>query len=124
MSIKEAFVGPLRETYRRARIAVTIALSTLEKITLLKTWILPKSLLTARAYVADKSVVSALNNVYNGLFYFESWGITTHQISQHRDQGGYAVPMPQTWLAAQGRLNSRSTDVPSDHAYACSSSFH
>ena len=102
VSVKEAFVGPMREAYRRARIAATIALSTPEKITLLKTWILPTLLLTARAYVADRSVVSALNNVYNILFSFDSWGITTHQISQHRDRGGYSVPMPQTWLAAQG----------------------
>ena len=100
--VKEAFVGPLREAYRRARIAATIALSIPEKITLLKTWILPTLLLTARAYVAHRSVVSALNTVYNILFSFDSRGITTHQLSQHRDQGGYSVPMPQTWLAAQG----------------------
>ena len=62
---KEAFVGPLREAYRRGRIANTIALSIPEKITLLKTLILPTLLLTARAYVGDRSVVSALNIVYN-----------------------------------------------------------
>ena len=58
--------------------------------------------LTARAYVADRSVVSALNTVYNILFSFDSWGLTTHQLLRHRDQGGYSVPMPKTWLAAQG----------------------
>ena len=102
VSVKEAFVDPLREAYRRARIAATIALSIPEKITLLKTWILPTLLLTARAYVACRFAVSALNTVYNILFCFDSWGITTHQLSQHRDQGGYSVPLPQTWLAAQG----------------------
>ena len=102
VSVKEAFVGPLREAYRRARIAATIALSIPEKITFVKTWILPTLLLTARAYVADRSVVSALNTVYNILLCFDSWVITTHQLSQHRDQGGYSVPLPQTWLAAQG----------------------
>ena len=68
VSVKEAFVGPLRGAYRRARIAATIALSIPEKITLLKTWILPTLLLIARAYVADRSVVSALNTMYNILF--------------------------------------------------------
>ena len=102
VSVKEAFVGPLREAYRRARIAATIALSITEKATLPKTWILPALLLTARTYVADRSVVLAPNTVYNILFCFDSWGITTHQLSQHRDQGGYSVPLPQTWLAAQG----------------------
>ena len=102
VSVKETFVGPLQEAYRRARIAATIALSIPEKITLLTTWILPTLLLTAIAYVADRSVVSALHAVYNMLFCFDSWGITTHQLSQHRDQGGYSVPLPQTWLAAQG----------------------
>ena len=40
------------------------------------TWILPTLLLTATAYVGDRSVVSALNNVYNILFSFDSQGIT------------------------------------------------
>ena len=102
MCVKEAFVGPLREAYRRARIAATIALSIPETTTLLKTWILPTLLLTAKAYVADRSVVSALHTVYNILFRFDSWGITTHQLSQHRDKGGYSVPLPQTCCAAQG----------------------
>ena len=102
VSVKEAFVGPLREAYGRARIAVIIALSIPEKITLPKTWILPTLLLTARAYVAHRSVVSALNTVYNILFCFHSWGITTHPLSQHRDQGGYSVRLPQKWLAAPG----------------------
>ena len=53
-------------------------------------------------WVADKSVVCALNNVYNVLFSYDSRGITTHQISQRKDQVGYSVPMPRTWLAAQG----------------------
>ena len=72
MSVKEAFVGPLREAYRRARIAATIALSIPEKITLLKTWILPTLLLTARAYVADRPVVSALNTTSSVLRVAES----------------------------------------------------
>ena len=55
--VKEALVGPLREAYRRARIAATIALCIPEKITLPKTWILPTLPLTARAYVADRLVV-------------------------------------------------------------------
>ena len=49
VSVKEAFVGPLREAYRRARIAATIALSIPEKITLLKTWILPTLLRVGNA---------------------------------------------------------------------------
>ena len=72
MSVKEAFVSPLREAYHRAQIAATIALSIPEKITLLKTWILPTLPLPVCAYVADKSVVCALNNVYNVLFSFDS----------------------------------------------------
>ena len=100
--VKEASVGPLSEAYRRARIAATIVLSIPEKITLLKTWILPTLLMMARAYVADRSVVSALNTVYNILFCCDSWGIKTHKLSQRRDQGGYSVPIPQTWLAAKG----------------------
>ena len=70
--VKEAFVGPVREACRRARIAATIALSIPEKITLPKTCILPTLLLTARAYIADRSMVSALNTVYNILFCFDS----------------------------------------------------
>ena len=100
--VKEAFVGPLREAYHRAHIAATIAPSIPEKITLRKPWFRPTLLLTAKAYVSDWCVVSTLNMVYNILFGFDSWGITTHQLSQHRDQGGYAVSLPQTCLAAQG----------------------
>ena len=101
VSTKEAFLGPLREAFRGARLAATISLSIPERISLLKIWILPTLLLTARAYVADAAVTLALNNVYNVLFGFGSWGITAHQLSQHRDKGGYAVPMPKTWLAVQ-----------------------
>ena len=102
VSVNEAFVGPLQEAYCRARNVATITLSIPAKTTLLKTWILPTLLLTPRAYVADRSVVSALNTVYNILFCFDNWGITTHQLSQHRDRGGYSVPSCQTGLAAQG----------------------
>ena len=102
--VREAFVGPMREAYRRARRVATTALSIPEKISVLKTRVLPTLRYTVCAYVADKSVVFARDNVYNVLFCFHSWGITPHQMSQYRDQGGYSVPMPQT---------CRSTNVPS-----------
>ena len=102
VSTKEAFRGPLHEAFCRAGIAATVSLLIPQRIPLLMSWIFPTLRLTTRAYVADASVTSTVNNVYNVLFGFDNWGITAHQLSQHRDKGGYTVPMPKTWLVAQG----------------------
>ena len=55
VSTKEAFLGPMPTAFRKAQIATTVSLSVLEKISLLKIWILPTKLLAAGAYVADAS---------------------------------------------------------------------
>ena len=81
LSIKEAFLGPLKEAFRRVSVVANIGLTIAEKVQLLKVWIHPMFLLMARAYVADKSAVSALNNVYCVLFGFDNRGLTCHQLS-------------------------------------------
>ena len=81
VSTKEAFLGPLHDPCRWARAAATLSLFILENNSLLKVWILPTLLLTARAYVADASATLPPNNVYTVLFGFIIWGITTPRLS-------------------------------------------
>ena len=100
----KAFAGPVAEAFRRAKLASCLDLTIKEKLVLLKTWVLPVSLLTARAYVAEHSTSSALTNIYNMLFSFDSRGVTLHQLSQDRDHGGYTLPLAHTWLMAQAGL--------------------
>ena len=54
--------------------------------------------------MADKGTASALANIENVMFAFDSWGLTVHQPSQRREDGGFALPLPQTSLAAQASL--------------------
>ena len=63
VSVALAFAAPLAKAFRCAKLASYLQLSYAEKWTLLKMWIPPVLLLTARAYVADKGTVSALANI-------------------------------------------------------------
>ena len=105
-SVKEAFWGPLQEAYRRTGVASSRGLTIAEKVQLLEVWVLPTLLLTVRAYVAHWLVVSIVGQVYHVLFGFDSWGLTCHLLSQRRENGRYDLPLPETWLQAQGALTS------------------
>ena len=59
------------------------------KVQLLKVWVPPTLLLIARTYLANRSVISAVRHVYHVLFGFDSWGLTCHQLSQRKENGGY-----------------------------------
>ena len=100
----KAFAAPLAEAFRRAKLASYLDLTIKERLILLKTWVLPVLLLTARAYVADHTTPSTLTNIHNILFSFDSWGVTLHQLSQTKEYGGYALPLAHTWLMAQAGL--------------------
>ena len=58
-------------------------LSTLtERIEISNTWILATLLLTAKAYLATDVVVRSLKLVCNTVLGFDSWDVTTTQLSQ------------------------------------------
>ena len=84
ISVKEAFLGPLQEAFRRARVASIPRLTIADKVQFLKVWVLPTLLLTARAYVADWSIISAARQVYHVFFGFDSWGSppTSYRIAE------------------------------------------
>ena len=48
ISVKETFLGALQEAFRRARVASSLELTIAEKVQLLKVWMPPTLLLTAR----------------------------------------------------------------------------
>ena len=92
----KAFAAPLAEAFRRAKLASHLDLTIKERLVLLKTWVLPVLLLTARAYVADHTTSSDLTNIHNILLSFGSWGVALHQQSQAKENGGYALPLAHT----------------------------
>ena len=57
---KHAFAAFMAEAQRRVNIASTLGLSLHERVQILKVWILPVLLLTARAYYPNPVVVSSL----------------------------------------------------------------
>ena len=97
----EAFSFPLAEAQRRASRLAALQFSLRERILLLKTWILPTVLLTARAYFPSDITIKALKGVFNTALGVDSWGVTLDQIAQLPELGGYQLPTPKVWLHAQ-----------------------
>ena len=81
------------------------ALSKKEAIILLKTWILPTVLLTARSYFLCDIVVRSLKVVFQTTLGVDSWGVTRHELAQEPDCGGDRFPTPKVWLQAQFGLS-------------------
>ena len=72
----QAFAKALGEARRRASQLSLFPLTLLERVQLLKVWILPVLLLTARAYHASEQEERSLKTVYNTALGFDSWGVT------------------------------------------------
>ena len=74
-------------------------------IILLKTWVLPTILLTARAYFPTEVTIKAPKL----LFFFQtalgadSWGVTFHELAQEPQLGGYQLPPRKGHLVASFR---------------------
>ena len=96
-----AFAFPLGEAQRRAGSIASYGLSLKERILLLKMWILPCVLLTARAYFPTDITVRALKQVYHTALGVDSWGVTLDNLAQPRELGGFLLPTPKVWLHAQ-----------------------
>ena len=101
ISPKEAFAASMAEAQRRANIASTLGLSLQERVQILKVWILPVVLLTARAYYPDPVVISSLTTVFNTTLGFDSWGITIQQMAKMKTEGGHELASPYVWLMTQ-----------------------
>ena len=98
-----AFAFPLGEAQRRARCMTAYGLSIKEKLLLLKTWILPCVLLTARAWSPSEIAIRALRHVYHTALGTDSWGVTLDNLAQPRELGDTPSP-PKIWLHAQSGL--------------------
>ena len=96
-----AFAFPLGDARRRASCMTAYGLSIKERILLLKTWILPCVLLTARAYFPPKITIRALTHVYHTAPGTDIWGVTLDHLAQPSELGGYSLPTPKIWLHAQ-----------------------
>ena len=101
ISPKEAFAASMAEAQMRANIASTLGLRLQERVQILKVWILPVVLLTARAYYPDPVVISSLTTVFNTTLGFDSWGITIQQMAKMKTEGGHELASPQVWLMTQ-----------------------
>ena len=96
-----AFAFPLGEAQRRASSIAAYGQSPKERILLLKTWILPCVLLTARAYFPTDITIRALKHVYHTALGVDSWGVTLDNPAHPRELGGFLLPTPKVWLHAQ-----------------------
>ena len=96
-----AFAFPLGEAQRRVSSIAAYGLSLKECILLLKAWILPCVLLTARAYFPSDITVRALKPMYHTALVVYSWGVTLDNLAQPRELGGFLLPTPKVWLHAQ-----------------------
>ena len=101
VSSDTTFAFPQGVPQRRASCITTYGLSIRDLVLLLKTWILPCVLLTARAYFPSDIVIRALRHVYHTSLGVNSWGVTLDNLAQPKDLGGYQLPTPKTWLHAQ-----------------------
>ena len=117
-----AFAFPLGEAQRRAGSIAAYGLSMKKHILLLKTWILPCVLLTARAYFATKITVRALKHVYHTALGVDSWGVTLDNLAQPREPGGFLAPHAKglapctVWTAlSQALANTRGIHQETGH---------
>ena len=101
----EAFASYLGEAQRRASTVGSLGLSKKEAIILLKTWILPTLLLTARSYFPSEHTIKALKIVFQTALGVDSWGVTLRELAQHPECGGFQLPTPKCWLHAQFGLS-------------------
>ena len=82
ISPKDAFAASMAEARRRANIASTLGPSLQQRVQILKVWILPVVLLTARAYYPDPAIISSLTTVFNTTLGLDSGGITIQQMAK------------------------------------------
>ena len=82
VTFDEAFSLPLAEAQWRASQLAGLQLCLRKRLLLLKTWILPTILLTARSYFPSEMSIKSLKLVYNTALGLDSWGVTLDHISQ------------------------------------------
>ena len=97
---KDAFAASMAEAHRRADIVSTLGLSLQERVQILKIWMPPVLLLTARAYYPDPIVIASLSPAFNTALGFDSWGVTIHQMAKMKAEGGHEL----VWLVTQAGL--------------------
>ena len=114
-----AFAFPLGAAQRRASSIAAYGLSMQERILLLKTWILPCVLRTARAYFPTKITVKALKRVYHTALGVDSWGVTLDNLAQPRELGGFQLPTPKVFTIgaalSQALANTRCIHQETGH---------
>ena len=91
----KAFSKVMGEAHRWAALVASFGLSLAERLLLLKTWVLPVLLLTARAYRATEQEERSLKVVFNTALGFDSWGTPLSQASLHPEEGGFSFPQPK-----------------------------
>ena len=104
ITTSQAFAKVLGETQRRASLLGAFPFSLLERIQLLKVWILPCLPLTTHTYCLDDMVGRSLKTICKTALGLDSWRITLTQFSPSPEEGGYSLAMPDTWLKVQAGL--------------------
>ena len=99
----EAFAYYLGEAQRRASTVGSLGLSEKEAIILLKTWVLPTLLLTAKSYFPSEHTIKALKIVFQTSLGVDSWGFALRELAQHPDCGGFQLPHPKMLAACPVR---------------------
>ena len=77
------------------------ALSFPERVMLLKLCILPQLVFPARVVFPTDSAISTLKIVYNVALCLTSWDLTHNILALPRNEGGYSLPQPKTFLGWQ-----------------------
>ena len=94
LTVAQAFSKVMGEAQRRAALVASFGLSFPKRVMLLKNWVLPVLLLTARAYRASEQEERSLKIVFNTALGFGSRSITLSQTSLSANEGGYPPPPP------------------------------
>ena len=95
---EQSFSLALNKALARAHAMRSWELSLQERVEPLKLWIVPLIVYPARAVHADENVCSTLILIYHVALNLNSWGITQPILSLSKDQGGYALSSPKTFL--------------------------
>ena len=91
----------LQKALGRAFAMQSWALSFPERVMLLKLWILPLLVFLARVVFPTDNVINTLKIVYNVALRLTSWDLTHNILALPRNEGGYPLPQPKTFLYRQ-----------------------
>ena len=107
ISSEFAYAYLLAEAQRRASVVAGLHLSRKERITLLKTWVLPTVLLTARAYFHYKITVHSRKIIFNTALQLNSWVLCSRLWPKRKNWEGInsrPPPPPPRKLGAMHNL--------------------